>query len=417
MLASPRLPDTDLFSELAQVKTGVEEETVAVPASDTRRVLVVARWPVGGIRTHLGYNYPALAAAGYCCTFVLPWDESYPAARKTLGRLPGSEFVTVQVRGRDCSLWKTIRPLLRSGRFNLVHSHGLTAAAHATLAGLGQHTPLLATLHEPLRDAQFAGLLGSFKRWMLGRALARASTVVTVSEDARANLLRHFPNLRRRADRIQAISNGIDAGRYAREAPATADLRQELGLTDDTTLIGYLGRFMPEKGFPLLMESAARLVRYGGVAPFHIVAFGSSDYRREYQHSIEQQGLTRYITLKDFVPDVLPVLRQLDLVVAPSLWEASSLVSMEAMAAGVPVLGSDCPGLREVLRDTPSRSVKAGDPAALECGLREALAGLWTAEAREFAPLARERFDNRRSARRLTHLYDELTARSSRAAA
>jgi glycosyltransferase involved in cell wall biosynthesis len=83
---------------------------------------------------------------------------------------------------------------------------------------------------------------------------------------------------------------------------------------------------------------------------------------------------------------------------------------MEAMAAGVPVLGTDCHGLREILRDTPSRTVKTGDPAALECGLREALADLWTGEAREFAPQAQRRFDNRRSARRLLELYDELAA-------
>ena len=61
-----------------------------------------------------------------------------------------------------------------------------------------------------------------------------------------------------------------------------------------------------------------------------------------------------------------PVLAELDLLVVPSLWEASSVVSMEAMAAGVPVLGTDCIGLREVLRGTPSRVVRAGDPAALD---------------------------------------------------
>jgi glycosyltransferase involved in cell wall biosynthesis len=102
------------------------------------------------------------------------------------------------------------------------------------------------------------------------------------------------------------------------------------------------------------------------------------------------------------------VLRQLDLVVVPSLWEASSLVSMEAMAAGVPVLGSDCPGLREVLRGTPSRTVRAGDAGALARGLREALQAPWAAAARAFAPAARARFDNARSARRLTALYGEL---------
>jgi glycosyltransferase involved in cell wall biosynthesis len=393
MLASASLPES------------LEHAPAAEPGP---RVLVAARWPVGGIRTHLGYNGPALAEAGYRCTFVVPWDESYAAVRSTLQDLPGSEFVSVPVRGRACPLWRVMRPMVRSGRFALVHAHGLTAAAHAALACLGGEAPLLVTLHEPLRDAQFAGLGGSLKRWLLGRALARGAAVVTVSEDARANLLRYFPNLRRYEGRVHAISNGIDADRYAEAGPAGGGLRRELGIGAETVLVGFLGRFMPEKGFGLLLEAAGRLVRHGGVRPFRLVAFGSGDYRREYQKQVEQQGLARHVTLRDFVPDVLPVLRQLDLVVAPSLWEASSLVSMEAMAAGVPVLGSDCPGLREVLRGTPSRSVKAGDAGALEVGLREALAGLWAGEARAFAAEARERFDNRRSARRLAGLYGAL---------
>jgi glycosyltransferase involved in cell wall biosynthesis len=370
----------------------------------------VARWPVGGIRAHLGYNAPHLAAAGYRCTFVVPDDETLPAVREALGGLPDSEFAGVPVRDRNCALWKTVRLLVQSGRFSFVHAHGLTAAAHATLAVLGSAVPLLVTLHEPLRPAQFSGLFGTFKRWLLGRALARAKAIVTVSADARANLLRYFPNLRRHAHRIHAIANGIDAERYTCSDQGEGNLRPELGLDEDTTLIGFLGRFMPEKGFGLLLEAVTRLVQHGGVPRFHVVAFGSSDYRREYQRQIEGQGLARYITLRDFVQDVVPVLRDLDLVVVPSLWEASSLVSMEAMAVGVPVLGSDCPGLREVLRDTPSRMVKTGEVAALECGLRQALSELWIEEARAFAAVARERFDNRRSARRLLELYEGLAA-------
>jgi glycosyltransferase involved in cell wall biosynthesis len=185
-------------------------------------------------------------------------------------------------------------------------------------------------------------------------------------------------------------------------------LREELGIGAGPLLVGFLGRFMPEKGFPLLLDAVERLVCEGRAPAFHVVAFGSGDYRREYAKAVGRRGLGGYVTLLEFVPDVRPVLRQLDLVVVPSLWEASSLVSMEAMAAGVPVLGSDCAGLREVLRGTPSRVVRAGDAEALCCGLEVSLANLWTEAARAYAPAARERFDNARTAGRLTALYGEL---------
>ena len=92
----------------------------------------------------------------------------------------------------------------------------------------------------------------------------------------------------------------------------------------------------------------------------------------------------------------------------PSLWEAWPLLPMEAMVAGVPVLGSDCIGLREVLRDTPSRTVAANDPAALVDGLRAALDEPWTEAARAFVPQARTRFDNAHAVRCLTALFDAL---------
>jgi glycosyltransferase involved in cell wall biosynthesis len=92
------------------------------------------------------------------------------------------------------------------------------------------------------------------------------------------------------------------------------------------------------------------------------------------------------------------------------LWEASSIVSMEAMAAGVPVLGTDCIGLREVLRDTPSRVVPADDPAALARGLRDALERPWTDEALDFVPRACTRFDNAQYARRLLELFERALA-------
>jgi glycosyltransferase involved in cell wall biosynthesis len=374
------------------------------------RVLLAARWPVGGIRTHLACNHPALTAAGHLCSLVVPEGDFVPPLR---GALPGADLIPVP---SGVAMWRALREEVATGRYSLVHAHGLGAAAHAAFACVRQEAPLIVTLHEPLRSAQFAGLTGPGRRWLLGRALARAAAVVTVSDDARANLLRHFPNLRRLARRIHTVPNGIDASRFE-GGRCNGDLRAELGVREGTTLIGFLGRFMPEKGFPLLLEAVRRLVRFGGVPALHVVAFGSSDYRREYEARIAREGLGGHVTLRDFVPDVAPILPQLDLVVVPSLWEASSLVSMEAMAAGVPVLGSDCPGLREVLRGTPSRTFPAGQVTALETELRKALAEPWRDEARRFAPQARQRFDNRRSAERVVELYGRVRGRMAGVAA
>jgi glycosyltransferase involved in cell wall biosynthesis len=243
----------------------------------------------------------------------------------------------------------------------------------------------------------------------MGRLLKRADRIVAVSDDARQNLLSYLPALRKQAHRVLTVPNGIETEKYARMSPRPDNaLRRRLNAGPETVLFGYLGRFMPEKGFPVLLEALKLLAERHGTGCFHLAAFGTGDYRREYQKRIDEQGLGRVVTLLDFVPDVRPVLADLDLVVVPSLWEASSLVSMEAMAAGAPVLGSDCPGLREVLRGTPSVTVRTGDVDALHEGLSRFLEAPWDRAAHDYAPLARERFDRSRPARRLQELFDRL---------
>jgi glycosyltransferase involved in cell wall biosynthesis len=173
-------------------------------------------------------------------------------------------------------------------------------------------------------------------------------------------------------------------------------------------VLGVLGRFMEQKGVTTLLQALEALQREGPPRPFHLVAVGSGDRRAEYQREAEQRGLAGCLTVLDFTPDVLPLLRQLDLLVVPSLWEASPLLPMEAMCVGVPVLGSDCIGLREVLRGTPSRQFPAGDAAGLAAALRRALAGPWTAAASDFAARARARFDVRQHAREFVTEFDRM---------
>jgi glycosyltransferase involved in cell wall biosynthesis len=92
----------------------------------------------------------------------------------------------------------------------------------------------------------------------------------------------------------------------------------------------------------------------------------------------------------------------------PSLWEACPLLPMEAMCAGVPVLGSDCIGLNEVLAGSPSCIVPAGDEAALAAAIRQASYAPWKDRAAQYAPLAQRRFDVQARAHDLAALFDQL---------
>jgi glycosyltransferase involved in cell wall biosynthesis len=366
------------------------------------------RWPVGGIRTHILYNYPTLAHRGFDFTFIAPADETLDTFRASLTGLP-AECIGVPVRGKRCGLWRELRRQLKTRRFDLLHSHGLTAAVHASLANIGIGCPHVATLHDVFRPCHFAGASAFFKRPLLSFLLNQVHTLIAVSDDVRANLFDYLPAVAKRAASVVTITNGIlPLGHGCQPPTLPAALRETLNLDGSVRLIGFLGRFMEQKGFLPLVHALRELRDSETNLPFHLVAVGSGDYRNEYAAAVRRLGLTRHVSIVDFTPDVRPLLHQLDLLVVPSQWEASSLVAMEAMTAGIPVLGTDCIGLREVLCGTPARTVPVGDVHALAVGMREALEKPWTAEARAFVPSARKRFDNAPSAHKLAAVFDAL---------
>ena len=206
------------------VRPPISADSAAVPTSeamrrwasreDRPRVLLVARWPISGVRAHLLATYSGLCAAGFRFTFVGPAGESLEQLRAGFDGIEGLGFVGVPVENQRCRLWPVVRGLLRDGRFGLLHAYGLTAAAHTALANLGIGVPHLVALHKLLRPNQFPGWLGCLKRWMLRHALQQADAIVTPSDDARANLLEHVPALLGRADRLLTVADDIPTERW-----------------------------------------------------------------------------------------------------------------------------------------------------------------------------------------------------------
>jgi glycosyltransferase involved in cell wall biosynthesis len=240
--------------------------------------------------------------------------------------------------------------------------------------------------------------------------LRQTDVLITVGGDAERNHREYLGKVERGRCRMLTIANGIETQRFtANRVEAEPAVRTRLGIPRDALLLGFLGRFMEQKGFLVLADALTRLLTAGDGARLHLLAVGSGDYLREYQATVRSSPpLAQRVTFAEHTADISPLLGEIDLLVIPSLWEACPLLPMEAMCAGVPVLGSDCIGLREVLDGSPSRMVTAGDAVALERGLRRAIEAPWREQAAEYAPVARQRFDVARRAEELRRVFDQF---------
>lgn len=381
---------------------------------ETRRVLAVARHPVGGIRTFFCYTYPLLVREGYRFTFVLPATEDSRTFAHEIKSWPDVEIVEAPTAGRHrqhCRFVATVRKLLRENRFSLIHSTGIIAATQVVRANVGFGVPHIATSQDMIRNDQFSGILGLPKRLAVGGLLSRVDRLVTVTQDARDNHLKHLPWLGWLKRPIAPILNGIDTDRFKpNDVPEEQLLRRHLQIDENVFLAGFLGRFMKQKGFLVLLDAIELLASQGLPRPFHLIAMESGDHSREYLAEAKRRpNASNCITFLPRVPNTAPILQQLDLIVMPSLWEACGILAMEAMAMGVPVLGSNCPGLREVLRDSPSTIVPPENAVELAKALGKTISNPWKDAAMKYIPKARERFDVRHTADKLLGLFNELT--------
>jgi len=373
------------------------------------RILLVVRHPVGGIRTFFRYFYRNFSADKYQFTLVAPELAETRVLLEDLRDLDLC-YLSADRDISDTRLAHVVTRIILKEKFDLVHSHGFTSGACSSFGALFKGTPHILTCHDVFTQGQFIGFKGTLRKAGLGMMLAMVDRVHCVSDDARDNLLAYFSALKRLKCKVTAIPNGIEVDRFLHAE--RRDLRRELGLPRESFLIGFLGRFMSQKGFKYLVDALEQIKKVRNLPREPVIlAFGAQDgFIREEKEEVKNRGLAQSVHFLPFVSDVASTLKGLDVVAMPSLWEACGLLAMETMVAGVPIIGTDCVGLREVLRNAPAYVVPAKNSVALYEALLMEITNPTTARAREFALDAAARFQVKERAREMENLMLKVLA-------
>jgi len=381
--------------------------------NDKINMLTVIRHPVGGIRTYLKYTYKYLDPGKYRITVLTVRNPEGSQIRTDLGNFD-IRMVEVDNQQAEMRLVLAMVKLLSTNTYDLIHSQGFTAGALAALGNSCFGVPHVLTSHDVLREDQFGKtVFGQLKRRLFGQLLGRADVIQSVSHDAEANLLEYYPELSGGKPMLRVILNGIDVDAFTMKAGQNGNggLRRDLGIPEETALFGFLGRFMPQKGFEYLVDAVDMVSKddkYGNRVK--ILAVNDGAYVREYKALIDSKNLTSYFLFHGFVPDVRRILRGIDALVMPSLWEAYGLIAAEALLVGCPVIASDCIGLREVTRNTPALIVRMKDAKSLAAAMRYFMDNQTAIREHtaRYLQKAMARYDSRRTAGQLDALFDEI---------
>ena len=136
----------------------------------------------------------------------------------------------------------------------------------------------------------------------------------------------------------QIINNAIDAAAYAYDPAKRAEMRRQLGLTDEL-VVGHVGRFNQPKNHPFLLEIFTALLKKEANAVLLLV--GGGEDMPKIQAKAQTLGIAERVRFLGVRSDVADLLQAMDIFVFPSLYEGLPVTMVEAQASGLPCIISD----------------------------------------------------------------------------
>ena len=233
--------------------------------------------------------------------------------------------------------------LLHGRRYDIWHVHQAFYSAGVALSiarVLGRKCIVKAAASGPYGD------LARLRRIRMGswvrRALPQADAVISLNEELTQELL----TARIDPGRIRCIPNGVDCARFR---PPSAEQRREarstLGILPQQSLVLFAGRLAEDKGVGYLLDAWRTIEQSSDGDSSTLVLAGAELHQGEFRNRGERE--LRRARFVGKVPDVRPLLHAADVLVLPSLTEGLSNIALEAMASGLPVVGTAIGGLKE----------------------------------------------------------------------
>ena len=316
----------------------------------------------GGVQVHVRQLASALRERGHRTLVVAPGsvdvrvEVTEPPVR-TVGRPVRVPYNgTVAPIAFSPGSWRRIRSAMRAFAPEVVHVHEPLTPSTSMLAALASSVPVVATFHAYLDRSRLMELSGP----VLRQICRRIDAAIAVSEAASGFVRRVFRGP------VEVVPNGVDVEAFAgAREPAE-------GLPEGRKIL-WVNRLDPQKGFGVMVRAFEELALE--LADAQLIVAGDGRDRAALS-LLSENARTRVVRLGTVRHEELPRYHAAaDVFVSSALGQESfGIVLVEAMAAGVPVVASDIPGYREVVRDgVEGLLVRPNDPSALAGAISKVL--------------------------------------------
>jgi len=250
---------------------------------------------------------------------------------------------------------RQVRPLTKLMReFELVHVHLFPAQLWAVLGNIRLRNPVpLVTTEHGTANFRRRWWLRSFDAWLYRHYVSIACNSMATAK----SLIRWCPSTE---PKVHVIPNGIPLNDFEDAQPAAVAVPSK-----DIRLV-CVGRFEPPKDHATVLRALTTIPNV------QLLLVGDGILRPSLEKLARSLGVAERVTFFGRRKDVAQILKASDIYIHSATFDGFGIAACEAMAAGLPVIASDVPGLADVVRGA-GILFPVGDHAALAREIRELL--------------------------------------------
>jgi len=336
-----------------------KEETVVLEEERKIKVLrIIARLNIGGpaIHVHLLTNgldenkFEPILLAGKIS--LAEGDMSYLFSGLDNKPIIFPELQREISLRMDLMAFYRIFNILRKEKPEIVHTHTAKAGSARLAVVLynlfyGKKVRTVHTFHGHVFEGYFSRGKSMFFVWIESFLAKFTDVIIAISKAQKRDLLERF---RIAPDKkIKIVELGFDLKPFLGSKALKGQFRRKLDVSEDTLLVGIIGRLVPIKNHTMFFRAAKIFIRKNPKVSVRFIVIGDGELKCELEAFCQQQKLTNYVKFCGWIRNVPLVYADLDILALTSRNEGTPVSIVEAMASFVPVIATDVGGVLDLL--------------------------------------------------------------------
>lgn len=288
---------------------------------------IMGKWIGGGVESVVMNYYMHIDRTKIQFDFICDEDSTnipYEEIEKLGGRV-----ILIPPYQKLFKYHNKLKKILKDGNYKIVHSHINTLSIFSLFAAKCAGVPVrIAHSHSTTNKKEK-------KKNLLKQALRPfskefATDYMCCSELAGRWL---FGNKEYDKGNVYLLNNAIDLDKFKYDEKIRSEKRKKLNISDDTLVIGHVGRFVEQKNHRFLIDIFNEIHKQNSNSI--LLLAGQGPLMEEIKSKVESLGLEKFVIFLGQIDDADKLYQAIDIFVLPSLYEGLPVVGVEAQATGL----------------------------------------------------------------------------------